>query len=487
MEQIKSRINLWQKEEPGTLLDLSGLGIEEWGDDLIKIARVVTKLDISNNHFKEIPKLPMCEKLIASKNDIIKVGTMPKIVDLDLRFNKITKLPGMTKARKILVSDNKLVNMPKTVNNLEILDVSNNINFTKLPPKLPKVRVLLCSNCDLSSIPDTPKLEIIRYFGNSDLELNLPKEVKIIMKDEELVLDDILTLDLEPTKKSPKSTKKSPKSTKISQKLTKKSPKSTKISPKSTKISPKSTKISPKSTKISPKSTKISPKKTLKPTIIPEDDFEDEDFGLTPTKKEMPVTNIRKKTPKQKFVVKKEARIEEINLWDQIPKTFGPISFIALTKIETDIEAPVKPKKIKNKLEIPIEIEVITETLPDEEIDISEEEFDNINKFMTDFDITYMPRPGVRGKNRYGPADLREFMKLLGLSSSGYNDDKIRIISEYIRLTDVLKLPLDPKDNENRDIIVKVLRIRKKGDESDYEAIIGWQNKQIAKIDALYK
>ena len=466
MEQIKSRINLWQKEEPGTLLDLSGLGIEEWGDDLIKIARVVTKLDISNNHFKEIPKLPMCEKLIASKNDIIKVGTMPKIVDLDLRFNKITKLPGMTKARKILVSDNKLVNMPKTVNNLEILDVSNNINFTKLPPKLPKVRVLLCSNCDLSSIPDTPKLEIIRYFGNSDLELNLPKEVKIIMKDEELVLDDILTLDLEPTKKSPKSTKKSPKSTKKS---------------------PKSTKISPKSTKISPKSTKISPKKTLKPTIIPEDDFEDEDFGLTPTKKEMPVTNIRKKTPKQKFVVKKEARIEEINLWDQIPKTFGPISFIALTKIETDIEAPVKPKKIKNKLEIPIEIEVITETLPDEEIDISEEEFDNINKFMTDFDITYMPRPGVRGKNRYGPADLREFMKLLGLSSSGYNDDKIRIISEYIRLTDVLKLPLDPKDNENRDIIVKVLRIRKKGDESDYEAIIGWQNKQIAKIDALYK
>jgi len=443
MNEVENIISDWEKGDSKTVLDLRGLNLDKWTADLKKITTTVTKLNINNNKFKDIPKLSVCETLIARDNTIDKMGPMPKLIDLVIDNNELTKLPGMTKARRILASNNKLIDLPKTVNQLEILDVSGNRDLTKLPSKMPKLRILICSECNLSTIPDLPKLEAIRYYGNNDLEVDLQSDIRVIEENENI--DDIL--ELSEAKKSPK---------------------------KSTKVDTK------KSTKVEIKKT---PKKMLKHSIIPEEDFE-EDLDIQPKKKE-DTTRTHKKTPIQKFLVKKEIKVEELNIWDQVPKTFGPISFIPLSKIETDVEAPVKPKKIKEKLDIPIDIEITTETLPEEELGIQEDDFDNTNKFMTNFDINYMPRPGLSGKNRYAPADLREFMKLLGLSSSGYNENKIRIISEYLRLSNVMQLPLNPKDDSIRNIIVKVLNIKKTPKEFDYNAIIAWQNKQISKIEKL--
>ena len=455
MERIDAIITEWTQGDPDAKLDLSALGLTEWPKKLTKnITSAVLNLDISNNNIKEIPRLERCEILKASNCKLAKLGVLPKIRELDVRNNDLTKLPGLSKAQRVLVSDNKLNSLPRTVNKLEILDVSNNQKLTTLPPKLPKLRVLLCANCDLASIPPLPKLEAISYYGNESLDVPaLVEEVLIFEEGEELDETELFKLAAEkpiPKKRSPKRSPRRP---------------------------------SPK------KSTKKSPRKILKPTLVPEEPFE-EDEGFAPPKARKAVAarpKPRKKTPRQDLkVIKKETRADDINLWNRVPKTFGPISFIPLAKIETDIQAPIKSKKIKSIISAS-ELEITSEIVKREEIEESEivgeeETLNNIGNFMTLFEIEHMPRVGMKGIKRYKADELREFMKMLGLTSGGYNSDKIRLTSEYVRLSAIIEPPLDSDEEKDRTIVVSILRIKKHEDETNAEAIIRWNEKQSVKL-----
>lgn len=454
MARIDAIITKWTQGDPEAKLDFSGLGLTEWPKQLTKnITSAVLNLDISNNSINAIPRLDRCEILKASNCKLTKLGVLPKIRELDIRNNDLTKLPGLSKAQRVLVSDNKLNSLPRTVNKLEILDVSNNQKLTTLPPKLPKLRVLLCANCDLASIPPLPKLEAISYYGNESLDVPaLMEEVLVFKEGEELDETELFKLASEKpaAKKSPKRSPRRP---------------------------------SPK------KSTKKSPRKVLKPTLVPEEPFEEDEEFAPPTARRAVAARPkpRKKTPRKDLkVIKKETRAEDIDLWNRVPKTFGPISFIPLAKIETDIQAPVKTKKIKGIISAS-ELEITSEIVKREEIEESEivgeeETLDNIGNFMNLFEIERMPRAGMKGIKRYKADELREFMKMLGLTSGGYNGDKIRLTSEYIRLSAITEPPLNPDDNYDRAIIVSILRIKKHEDETDAEAIIRWNERQSVKL-----
>lgn len=135
------------------------------------MALKILKLDISYNHFAEIPaqigEMIMLRELIASFNKITRVpvelGKLKRLRRLILNNNRLKSLPLeiglLDNLEEIIVSENSLEEIPMTIakmSNLKILKLSNN-KLRSIPYELADILTLeeceVANNPHLDSVP----------------------------------------------------------------------------------------------------------------------------------------------------------------------------------------------------------------------------------------------------------------------------------------------------------------------------------------------
>lgn len=434
------------KTDPKSKLDLSNLGLDKWPKSLsVPINGQIVKIDYSRNKTKAIPKLKNCENLTSTDGVLERVGTISKCQILILSHNKLRKLPGITKCVKVLADNNNLRELPKTISKLEILDVSNNPELENLPSKAPKLRVLIINNCNIQKLPHMPKLEVIKYHDNPNLKVKLKPSIRILDPSEDFIGDDFVSPS--PPAKEEKVIKKTPKKRR----------------------GLGLTSISLGKSKKKADSTKKGGKKTL--SLAKEAAKEKE-------VKSGPVVGLKKKLKKLKEG-KGIIPSKIINVWDEVPKTFGEIKTVPIEPIRTSKISEIRPKEIEEPI-MPIgkEIELV-EIEATKEIEIPKSKEKTI-VFLDMFNYLSLPYPRKKAVTeegdtirKYDSKDIELLAKSANVRYVGFFDTIKTLIYKYIKQKDLLK-DMKSEDDPLREILAKNLKLRLKKDENWNQRLIRW-------------
>lgn len=143
-------------------LAFPGKKLEEFPEDLSKVAQTLRNLDLSNNRITGLPS---------------SIGNFKALKTLNLSGNRITQLPPqigqLTKLETLILNGNLILDLPDTIanlKNLKELNLSGNRiqRFPLALTKLRKLDVVDLSSNNLTNIPD----EEIHELQVTELNLN---------------------------------------------------------------------------------------------------------------------------------------------------------------------------------------------------------------------------------------------------------------------------------------------------------------------------
>lgn len=139
----------------------------------------LTHLYCTDNALLSIPDFPNLEKLNCASNRLSDlVLSSPKITYIDCSFNHIVKLDIHTNITNLICYKNRLEEI-MYLKNLKKLDCSDN-NISKIQGLFyPQLVALDCSHNQLTSLPTTPVLEILRCSAN--LITKLPEHYPLLV------------------------------------------------------------------------------------------------------------------------------------------------------------------------------------------------------------------------------------------------------------------------------------------------------------------
>lgn len=457
------------KTDPRSKLDLSNLDLDKWPKSLsVPNNDKIIKVDYSGNKTKAIPKLKNCENLTSTDGLLERVGTISKCQILILSHNKLRKLPGITKCVKVLANNNNLRELPKTISKLEILDVSNNPELENLPTKAPKLRVLIINNCNIQKLPSMPKLEVIKYHDNPNLKVKLRPSIRVLGPSDDFIVEDFVS-PLKTTKKD--DDEKHRAGGDVPQSIKKRTP-----------------------SKGSPKVIKQSPPKKRKGLGLTSISLGKSKKKVDPTKKK--TVSLAKKAAKEKEVksgpvvgLKKKLKARKegkgiipskvINVWDEVPKTFGEIKTVPIEPIRTSKISEIKPKEIEEPI-MPIgkEIELV-EIEVTKEIEVPKPKEKTV-VFLDVFNPLSLPLPRKKAVTeegetirKYDSKDIEIFAISANVRYVGFTDTIKNLIYKYIKQKDLLK-DMKPEDDKTREILAKNLKLRLKKGEIWNQRLIRW-------------
>ena len=147
LDSVEYRLKMCEKSDY-EMLNLSGMSLKKLPNN---IPKQIKNLFIDNNLLTEIPDL----------SDFDKLNTM------DCTANMITKIGGLPmNLKEFVCRNNQLtdISILKKSADLERLDISGNIiNYI---PRLSKLKILICNECELTQLPPLDSIEIIRCRNN---------------------------------------------------------------------------------------------------------------------------------------------------------------------------------------------------------------------------------------------------------------------------------------------------------------------------------
>ncbi|KAF2068928.1 hypothetical protein CYY_009750 [Polysphondylium violaceum] len=191
--EVNNRVSTY--EENGDLLDISGIGFEQFPDFLFDHVPALENLDLGFNGFKMFPDLRSFSKLkslLLNGNSILTVPgevlNLPLLTHLSVNGNHLIALPTeiskLVSLEKLEIANNKISELCPEVcclPKLEELIISGN-PLIKLPPNfsnLHSLEILDASGCQLTRLPEDFSLMIKLLevnLGNNKL-IELPNAI----------------------------------------------------------------------------------------------------------------------------------------------------------------------------------------------------------------------------------------------------------------------------------------------------------------------
>ena len=110
---MEARIHNWEKSNYQTL-DISGLKLRSWPQELQGKEHLIIKFDCSGNKLTKLPLLPECTYLNCHSNLISHIGGLPKCQELVCYFNRLEKLPDdLSECVRLCFDYNKVTMLPE--------------------------------------------------------------------------------------------------------------------------------------------------------------------------------------------------------------------------------------------------------------------------------------------------------------------------------------------------------------------------------------
>ena len=132
---LAERIHSWEKSN-FKVLDISGLRLRCWPDELDGKEHLIIEFDCSGNKFSKIPLLSECVSLNCHSSAVEVFEGLPKCKELVCYFNRIAELPNdLQVCEKLCIDYNKITKLPENLDMCKHIcckgNVIENIKFYK--------------------------------------------------------------------------------------------------------------------------------------------------------------------------------------------------------------------------------------------------------------------------------------------------------------------------------------------------------------------